>query len=149
MQATSNEKGMTLIEVMVTTVIFAVGIIGVITLQMNAVRANTQTRHRDEANRLLAAHVERVGICAYGNLLNNDVKAGTGEQFGIWSNDPFGNASQGVSMNTGSTFYALNRFVLEDTAAETKTVYFCVLWTDMNEDKRVFRSVVKAPDREG
>lgn len=148
MRIIENNKGLTLIEVMVTTVVFAVGVIGIITLQLNSVRANTQTRHRDEANRLLAAQVERVGLCAYGDLVNNDGGGGTAEQYALWEGDPFGDA-QGVAMNAAASLYALNRFVLQDAPAETKTVYFCVRWTSVNEEKRIIRSVVKAPDREG
>ncbi|BCS99259.1 hypothetical protein DSLASN_48910 [Desulfoluna limicola] len=149
MQTPNNNRGMTLIEVMVTMVVFAVGVLGIITLQLNAVHANVETRNWDEANRILASHVERIGMGAYNSLVNADGNTGSSAQLETWRADPFEDSSLGTSMETGLSRYALRRFVTENLTQGTKTVFFCVSWPQGTQEKRIFRTVVKPPDREG
>jgi len=149
MQAQNNNRGMTLIEVMVTMVVFAVGVLGIISLQLKAVHANVETRHWDEANRILTSHVERIGMSTYNSLVNTGGSTGTSTQLATWRAAPFEGSSLGVSMETGSTRYALTRFVTVNTTQSTKTVFFCVRWPQGAQEKQIFRTVVKPPDREG
>ncbi|WP_300667346.1 prepilin-type N-terminal cleavage/methylation domain-containing protein [Desulfoluna sp.] len=149
MQKSNNEEGMTLIEVMVTMVIFAVGILGIMTLQLNALRTNAETRHWDDANRLLAFHAERIGLSTYGSLNNTGSVEGTADKREAWRKAPFGDNSVGVTIDVGPGGYALSRFVSENTTEMTKTVFFCVQWTLGTRQEQIFRTVVKSPDREG
>jgi prepilin-type N-terminal cleavage/methylation domain-containing protein len=55
-----GNKGFTLIEILITMAILAVGILGVMTMQIRAVRSNAEARHVTESAAWVADQFERL-----------------------------------------------------------------------------------------
>lgn len=72
-----NENGFTLLECLFSMAIFAVAMLGVISLQMNAIQSDAETRRKDMANQLLTAGAELVGCADYDSTaLYSDEESG-------------------------------------------------------------------------
>ncbi|MDY0132897.1 MAG: prepilin-type N-terminal cleavage/methylation domain-containing protein [Desulforegulaceae bacterium] len=65
-----KEKGFTLIEVMVALIIFSIGIIAVITLQISAVKANSNSYYYDLAINSMNNRIEKIIAQNYENLVS-------------------------------------------------------------------------------
>ncbi|MBT2972124.1 MAG: type IV pilus modification protein PilV [gamma proteobacterium symbiont of Ctena orbiculata] len=72
-------RGMTLVEVLIAAVVIAVGLLGVASLQINALQSTTEAQNRSKAIDIIAALADRVwanpapgGIAAYNNAIPVD-----------------------------------------------------------------------------
>jgi|GEM_PF-5662146 len=65
-----NKDGFTMLEVLFAMAIFAVAMLGVIGLQLNAIQTDEETRRKDMAAQLLTAGVEMVECLDYASLGN-------------------------------------------------------------------------------
>lgn len=71
---TNNEEGFTLLEVLVALVIFAVGILGVYTMQISSIRGNSKGRQVSEATNDGADRIEQLLAWDYDHpaLIDDD-----------------------------------------------------------------------------
>lgn len=67
-----NENGFTMLEVLFAMAIFAVAMLGVIGLQLNALQTDEETRRKDMAAQLLTAGAEMVECTDYGATQGSD-----------------------------------------------------------------------------
>ena len=56
---TNNKNGFTLVELLIALVIFAIGILGVATMQITSIKGNSKSRQISEAANVGADRVER------------------------------------------------------------------------------------------
>lgn len=93
----ANRNGFTLIEVMIAIIIFAIGILAVITMQSTSVGGNANARYISEASNSAADRVEQIANAAYtdASLTDTDGNGAAGldnHQCCPGSKDPWGNA---------------------------------------------------------
>lgn len=75
-----NQNGFTLIELLIALVIFAVGILGVATMQITSIQGNSKGRQISEASNVAADRIENILSLDYFDLILADVDGdGTNE----------------------------------------------------------------------
>ena len=72
MKIIKNQTGFTLIELLIALVIFAVGILGVATMQTTSIKGNSKSRQISEASNVAADRIERMLSLDYSNPAFND-----------------------------------------------------------------------------
>jgi prepilin-type N-terminal cleavage/methylation domain-containing protein len=78
MRVLNNEKGFTLIEIMVALFVFTVGILALNKLQLVAIRGNANANGLTGASSWAAAQVENLLALEYDDALLQDVEGGDG-----------------------------------------------------------------------
>ena len=69
-QIERKNHGFTLLEVLVTMAIFAIGVLAVFTLQINSINDNTAAGRYTEANSIAAERVERLMAMPFNNIVS-------------------------------------------------------------------------------
>ncbi|MEW8525467.1 MAG: type IV pilus modification protein PilV [Candidatus Thiodiazotropha endolucinida] len=76
LQATISHKrysiGMTLVEVLIAAVVIAVGLLGIASLQINALQSTSEAQNRSRATDVIAALADRVRANPFGLAAYND-----------------------------------------------------------------------------
>ncbi len=93
-----NERGFTLIEVLVATVILVIGLIGVAGLLTSVMQANRGAMNRTRAQQILVEKVAQFHSTAYANLASGSDQDTVGgvvftRQWTVNPNTPIANAS--------------------------------------------------------
>ncbi len=99
-----REAGFTLLELLIALVIFAVGILGVYSMQITSITGNTKSRVISEASVVAADQIEQFLSIEYANWTDTDGD-GTGQDTNVTNGD-------GVDDNGGN-------FGLDDVTAAT------------------------------
>jgi prepilin-type N-terminal cleavage/methylation domain-containing protein len=121
-----NEKGFSLLEVVITMAILSYAILGVISMQFAAMRANSHSGSLTEATNYASDRMERLMSVNYASLADGTDTEGD---------------------------YSLSWDIMEDTAEGsvadgTKTVALTVTWTERGSQKTLSMRSVK-PDLSG
>ena len=127
-----RHTGMTLVEVMVSLVILAFGLLGVAALQVRAITESSGGQHLTTASGIARNRVEELSRLAWDAAVLND---------------SVGSFSADTSLPVGDQTYARAERITDDVAfpGETvKAIEVRVSWTD---SKRQNRSVVLASAR--
>jgi len=75
-----NKKGFTLVELLIALVVFAIGILGVATMQTTSIKGNSKGRQISEASNIAADRIEMFLSLDYDDPLLADVDGnGTGQ----------------------------------------------------------------------
>jgi len=75
-----NQKGFTLVELLIALVIFAVGILGVATMQTTSIKGNSKSRQIGEASNVAASRIETILAREYNDPAFEDTDGdGTGQ----------------------------------------------------------------------
>jgi type IV pilus assembly protein PilV len=134
----SNADGFTLIEVLITLVVFAVGILGLALMQLSAIKGNSVANRVTQASTLASDQIERIMTWDYADgRLDEDndntytLSNGDDETFDGHEADPSGNydAFWNVQENTPET--------------GSKTVDVTVIWFDRGQRKELTMSTIK------
>ena len=67
-----SQEGFTLIELLIALVIFAVGILGVATMQTTSIQGNSKSRQISEASNVAASRIETILSRDYNDPIFND-----------------------------------------------------------------------------
>lgn len=84
--ANKNQSGFTLLELLIALVIFAVGILGVYTMQISSITGNAKSRAISEASVTASDRIERFLSVDYANWLDTDGD-GTGQDTNVVGGD--------------------------------------------------------------
>ncbi len=137
----SDTDGFTLIEVLITMVIFAVGILGLAMMQLSAIKGNSIANRVTEASTVASDQIERIMTWDYNDGLldeNNDntytLSNGNEVTFDGHEAGPSGN-------------YDVFWNVRENTPRTgSKTVDVTVIWFDRGQRKELTMSTIKIVD---
>ena len=70
--AAGSSGGFTIIEILIAMAIFAIGILGVATMQLSAVNGNSSARKSSEASAFVQDRIELLMSVPFANIVNSD-----------------------------------------------------------------------------
>ena len=137
-----NEKGFTLVEVMIGITVFAIGILAVAAMQISSVKGNSSAVDLTEAANVAQDRMEALLALDYNAAdLNDDDGDGTGQDLDDNNIDDGGNdfglddtsvaTSDGASQYRGPTNVLYNIFwniAVDEPFKETKRIRLIVQW---------------------
>ena len=138
----SNQKGFSLIEILIAITVFAIGILAVGNMQITAIKGNSFANDLTKATTLAQDRMEELIGLSYTDTLNNDTnangKAGLDDANVITAdhsnpNNPV-DGRYNIFWNI-ATDYPINN---------TKEIRIIVRWTDRGAQKRVSITSMKA-----
>jgi len=135
-----NEKGFTLLEVIVAISVLTIGLLGVASMQVSAIKGNTLAFGITEATSWASDQTEKLIVLPYdhADLQDTDGDGASGLE----------NASEATDDNpnpppTHGKYKVYWNVAVDDTADGTKTVNVIVIWADHGIQKRVsIRNIV-------
>ena len=119
MKILNNQTGFTLIELLIALVIFAVGILGLATMQTTSIQGNGKSRQISEASNVAADRIERILSLEYDDSTLAD---GGGTNDGVTGLDDGFTASDGQD---GSDIYW--NIAVDYPVPNTKTIKIFVI----------------------
>jgi len=129
-----NQKGFTLLEVIVAISILTIGLLAVASMQVSAIRGNASAYGITEATSWASDQIEKLIVLPYdhADLQDTDGDGASGLE----------NASEATDDNpnpppTHGKYKVYWNLAVDDTADGTKTVNVIVTWTDHGIQKRI------------
>ena len=141
-----NEKGFTLLEVIVAISILTIGLLAVASMQVSAIRGNASAYGITEATSWASDQVEKLMVLPYNHseLVDTDGDGTDEDVNGDAGDDDGGNFGLGdTTLNTADHHVTRGKYtvywnIAVDVAVNnTKTVNVIVTWTDHGIQKRV------------
>ena len=136
------QEGFSLLEVLISIGIFAIGILGASVLLINTIKGNAVSIRLSAATQLASKQMEEIMLIDYAALTDDDGDGLAG------LDDAATDTADGMRLNLkgGGVAERYNLFwnVAEDwPVAETKTVRVIVTWHGGNRDKRTAFDLVR------
>ena len=141
-----NERGFTLVELMVAIVVFSIGLLALSSMQVGAIKCNSTANGITEGATWAESQVERLIVLAYddpeltdtdGDGTNqdadNDGDDDDGGNFGL-DDDDTATADNFVTQEDYTVFWNVAENVIIN---DTKAVNIIVTWTELGAQKRV------------
>ncbi len=117
-----NNKGFSLIEVMVALGIFSIGILAVASMQISAAQGNLSARMRTEAVTLASDQLEILNSLTYNH----------------------GDLAPGAHLDNTDNVYLLEWTVTEDSTEDFKTIEVSVTWQDRGTEQSTALNYIRA-----
>ena len=146
-----SEKGFTILEVMIAMAIFAIGILGVAQMQIQAVNANSYSRTSTEAATFAQGQVEKLLVLPYdhadlvdtdGNGTNQDGDDnGTDDNGGDFGLGDIGAAAD-QTMTNGIYNFSWN-IAINEPETDLKRIRMIVQWQDASRKKQIVLDAIK------
>ncbi|MDW7643699.1 MAG: prepilin-type N-terminal cleavage/methylation domain-containing protein [Desulfuromonadales bacterium] len=137
-----DEKGFSLIEVLIALTIFAVGMLALAQMQIVSMEGNTTARDVTEATTLAQSKIEELMILPYDDDSLDDADANG--LVGLDATGAVADASQpGIDL-MGETYDVWWNVAEDEPVVDTKTVRVIVTWQKKLQNKRVVFDFVKA-----
>ena len=129
-----NEKGFTLLEVIVAISILTIGLLAVASMQVSAIRGNASAYGITEGTSWASDQVEKLMVLPYdhADLQDKDEDGSAGLEDATEAMDDNPNTPP-----THGKYKVYWNVAVDDTAVGTKTVNVIVTWTDHGIQKRV------------
>jgi len=144
----TNQKGFTLIEVLVAMVIFAIGVLAVINMQFVSTHTNLKSRHITEGVVVAQSKIEEMRGWGYNdaklNDSNGDATLTTAQGSGAAGVDIETELQTTDAWDFDDPFFKVGWNVMNDTPfTNTKTVRVIVKWTEKSIKQSFFMDMVK------
>jgi type IV pilus assembly protein PilV len=129
-----NQKGFTLLEVIVSISILTIGLLAVASMQVSAIRGNASAYGITEATSWASDRIEKLTVLPYGHadLQDTDGDGSAGLEDASEATDDNPNPPP-----THGKYKVYWNVAVDDTADGTKTVNVIVTWADHGIQKRV------------
>jgi len=75
---TTNQKGFTLLEVMIASAVLAIGILGIVSMQISSIKGNANAVRYTEANLATQSQIESFVMIAYATIDNTGATTADG-----------------------------------------------------------------------
>ncbi|MDY0268508.1 type IV pilus modification PilV family protein [Trichloromonas sp.] len=136
----SDSSGFTLIEVLITLVIFAVGILGLALMQISAIKGNSVANRVTEAANIASNQIEQIFSWDYNdNRLEEDTN-------GIYTlTNGADQVADGHQLDAGGNYDIIWNVQENTPVADSKTVDVTVIWFDKGQSKELILSTIKTP----
>ncbi|MCF8069559.1 MAG: prepilin-type N-terminal cleavage/methylation domain-containing protein [Desulfobacterales bacterium] len=136
-----TQQGFTLIEVLVAVVILAIGIAAVTTMQVTAIKGNSQASHLTVASDWSADQLEQIFAWEYDNALLEDDTAPNG----VAGLDETGGTADGGPIVSADGFYTIYWNIADDLVMpDTKSIRVIVQRTEAGITKTMTMNYLKA-----
>ncbi|MCK5099930.1 MAG: prepilin-type N-terminal cleavage/methylation domain-containing protein [Desulfobacteraceae bacterium] len=154
-----SQQGFTILEIMIAMAIFAIGILGVAQMQIQAVNANAYSRLSTEAVTFAQGQVEQLLSLPYDHAflvdtdgngtdqdLNNDGTDDNGGDFGLGS---IGAAADHTLTSTpvltsDCTYNFSWNIAIDEPENDCKRIRMIVQWQDASRKKQITLDAIKA-----
>ena len=136
-----DEKGFTLIEILIAITVFAIGILAVAKMQITAVKGNSFANNLSKATTLAQNRMEKLIGLPYSDSLNND-RDGDGNgglddtNVAADHNDP--------NNPVDGRYNIFWNIAANDPIINTKKIRVIIIWTDKGLQKEVKITSMKA-----
>jgi type IV pilus modification protein PilV len=154
--AQDNQNGFTLIEIMITMLVLSIGILGVVKMQVSAVKGNSYASGLTEATTIAQDKMEELAALAYDHSdLDDDDGDGTSQDADNDGIDDAGNnfglddttSPDGSQQAIGATniqYAILWNIAVNEPADNAKRVRVYVQWQQKGVTRRVILNQIKA-----
>jgi type IV pilus assembly protein PilV len=133
----SNEKGFSLIEILIAITVFAIGILAVNMMQVTAIKGNSFANDLTKASTLAQDRMEKLIGLSYTDTLNNDTN-GNGKT-------GLDDTNATADHNDVDGMYNIFWNIAENCPIDnTKKIRVIVTWKDKGEQKKVSITSMKA-----
>ncbi|WP_282755914.1 type IV pilus modification protein PilV [Desulfuromonas thiophila] len=134
----SDASGFTLIEVLITLVIFAVGILGLALMQLSAIRGNSVANRVTEASNIASDQIEQIFNWNYND---NRLTESTNATYTLTNGA--NQTADGHQLDTSGNYDLIWNVQENIPAAGSKTVDITVIWFDRGQRKELTFSTIK------
>lgn len=135
----SGTSGFTLIEVLITLVIFAVGILGLALMQLSAIRGNSVANRLTEASNIATDQIEQMFNWDYND---NRLEGSTNATYNLINGA--NQIADGHRLDARGNYDIIWNIQENTPAAGSKTVDITVIWFDRGQRKELTFSTIKA-----
>jgi type IV pilus assembly protein PilV len=135
----SNQNGFSLIEVLIALVIFSLGMLAVVSLQISSMNANASSRRQTDATALVAERMERLLALPYdhADLVDTDADGAAGLGH-------IGEDDADADFQVTSGIYDIFWNIAEDDLINnTKTIRVIAVYNNRGEQRQVALQQVK------
>ena len=142
----SGEKGLTLIEVLIAMVVFAVGIMGLGMMQVSSIRGNADSMHLTSSCQLATKQMEEFLALDYADArLTDDNGDGAAGLNNIAANADEAHPDNPIDAGgVGGITYNVYMNIADDVPFQnTKTIRVIITWQDEGQSKRAFFDCIK------
>ena len=140
----NNEKGFSLIEILIAMTVFAVGILAVGSMQITAIKGNSFAKELTKASTLAQDRMEKLISLAYADELNNDTNDNGADGLdGLDVADV--TADHRDSNNPVDGKYNIYWNIAKNSPIDnTETIKVIITWTYNNAQKTISLTSMKA-----
>ncbi|TRO80310.1 type IV pilus modification PilV family protein [Desulfuromonas acetexigens] len=136
----SDSSGFTLIEVLITLVIFAVGILGLALMQISAIKGNSVANRVTEAANIASDQIEQIFSWDYND---NRLEEDTNGTYTLTNGAD--QVADGHRLDAGGNYDIIWNVQENTPVADSKTVAVTVIWFDKGQSKALILSTIKTP----
>jgi len=148
----SNQKGYTLVEVLIALGILGFGLMAVATMQVTAIKTNSRASDMSQGVTLAQAKAEELMNLAYSDI-SDTTGDGTDEDNGFGLNntlDPANECNLPVSdgfwpdpWDCTAKYRLFWNVAVDEPVADSKIIRVIVIWNERGKDKRISLDFVK------
>jgi len=148
----SNQKGYTLVEVLIALGILGFGLMAVATMQVTAIKTNSRASGLSQGVTLAQAKVEELMNLPYLDLIDT-TGDGTDEDDGFGLNntvDPADECNDPVSdgfwpnpWDCTARYRLFWNVAVDEPVTDSRTIRVIVIWTERGKDKRISLDFIK------
>ncbi len=136
----SDSSGFTLIEVLITLVIFAVGILGLALMQISAIKGNSVANQVTEAANIASDQIEQIFSWDYND---NRLEEDTNGTYTLTNGAD--QVADGHRLDAGGNYDIIWNVQENTPVADSKTVAVTVIWFDKGQRKELTLTTIKTP----
>lgn len=138
-----DQKGFTLIELMVTLVVLSIGLLAIAFMQITAIHGNSFSNKMMGANQLGARYIEEINLMNYSKVVDNDSDGESGLSDNTAATADLSDLNVAVG-GVGTTYDVFWNVATNLPGINTKTIRVIVTWLEEGQSRQVSFDFIKA-----